>query len=325
MKPMEKVLSVIVPVYGAEAYLKKNMMTLIEQLTPKCELILVDDGSKDKSGEICDMLAKVNSNIRVVHKVNGGVSSARNAGIDIALGKYITFIDSDDFVTWDYIKTILSLIKDPADIILFGATMLDGQKEINMRPYLKDFHTLDRNELDYIYSLLFSCKSNEPWDKIYKMSIIKKLNIRFPRDVNLGEDLIFTMSYIKCVQSAKMTSKSIYCHTINAGGLGQAKVSFDTLSFHDLMFQKMLSTLDELCLEDIHYQEACEAILQIVTNYCGKLSKQGYSNADIIAEIKKHDWYEKIMQRTYCTFKNKLRKYIMHSGKYQFAALIFRH
>lgn len=322
---MKKVLSIIVPVYGAEAYLEKNMMTLIEQLTPKSELILVDDGSKDKSGEICDRLAKINTNIRVLHKANGGVSSARNAGIDISLGEYITFVDSDDFVSWDYIKTILSLIEDPADIILFGATMLDGQKEINMRPYLKNFHTSDLNELDYVYSLLFSCKSNEPWDKIYKSGIIKKTNIRFPLNVNLGEDLIFTMSYIKHVHSAKASSKSIYCHIINKKGLGQAKVSFDTLSFHDLMFQKMLSTLDELCLEDSHYQEACEAILQIATNYCGKLSKQGYSNTDIAKEIKKHDWYERIMQRHYNSFKNKLRKCIMRNGKYQYAAFIFRH
>ncbi len=104
-------ISVIVPVYGVELYLKKCLDSIICQSYKRLDIILVDDGSPDKSGEICEEYAKNDSRIRVVHKTNGGLSDARNYGVKIAKGKYVTFVDSDDYIECDYVEYLYRLIK----------------------------------------------------------------------------------------------------------------------------------------------------------------------------------------------------------------------
>ena len=100
---MENKVSVIIPVYKVEKYLEKCIDSVINQSYSNLEIILVDDGSPDNCGKICDKYAKKDNRIRVIHKTNGGLSDARNNGIKIATGNYIAFIDSDDYVTEDYI------------------------------------------------------------------------------------------------------------------------------------------------------------------------------------------------------------------------------
>ena len=95
--------SIIVPVYNVEKYIEKCLNSLFGQTYRELDIILVDDGSTDKSGELCDRLAKMDKRVRVIHKKNGGLSDARNRGIDAAKGRYITFIDSDDYVSGNYI------------------------------------------------------------------------------------------------------------------------------------------------------------------------------------------------------------------------------
>lgn len=103
---MNDLISLIVPIYNVEKYLDKCIDTIINQTYSNIEIILVDDGSTDASGEICDKWKKKDNRITVIHKLNGGLSSARNAGIDIATGKYIGFIDSDDYIDLEMIETM---------------------------------------------------------------------------------------------------------------------------------------------------------------------------------------------------------------------------
>ena len=110
-------ISVIIPIYNVEQYLKECLESVINQTYRNLEIILVDDGSKDKSGKICDEYKNKDERIKVVHKENGGLSDARNAGMKIATGKYIQFIDSDDFIDKDMIETLYNLIiENEADI-----------------------------------------------------------------------------------------------------------------------------------------------------------------------------------------------------------------
>lgn len=109
---MNELVSVIVPVYKTEKYLTRCVNSILHQDYEKFEIILVDDGSPDNSGKICDELAKKDNRIRVIHKENGGLSSARNAGIEEAEGEYICFVDSDDYILTDYISTLFKLIVD---------------------------------------------------------------------------------------------------------------------------------------------------------------------------------------------------------------------
>lgn len=104
-------ISVIVPVYNVKNYLKKCVDSILSQTYSVLQVILVDDGSTDGSGELCDLLAKCDKRIQVVHKSNGGLSDARNAGIEIAEGKYFSFIDSDDYIEPDMVESLYKLAK----------------------------------------------------------------------------------------------------------------------------------------------------------------------------------------------------------------------
>lgn len=110
-KDQMPLISVIVPAYGVEKYIEKCLDSIINQTYRNIEIILIDDGSKDSSGEICDNYAKLDSRIKVYHKENGGLSDARNYGIERATGEYLTFIDSDDYVDLDYIEFMYNLVK----------------------------------------------------------------------------------------------------------------------------------------------------------------------------------------------------------------------
>ena len=120
MKSHNSVLvSVIVPVYNVESYLSKCVESIKDQSYSNIEIILVDDGSTDSSGKLCDEFVKSDGRIKVLHKVNGGVSSARNLGIDICHGEYITFVDSDDWVEQNYIEVLLNEILTDANQLVF--------------------------------------------------------------------------------------------------------------------------------------------------------------------------------------------------------------
>ena len=122
----EPVVSVIVPVYKVEKYIKKCLNSIINQTYKNLEIILVDDGSPDKCPEICDEYAKKDNRIMVIHKNNGGLSDARNAGLDIASGKYVTFIDSDDYIAVDYIEKLYrALVDNGADMSLCSFIFVD--------------------------------------------------------------------------------------------------------------------------------------------------------------------------------------------------------
>ena len=108
---MEDLITVIVPIYNVELYLRKCIDSITGQSYKNLEIILVDDGSQDKCGLICDEYAEKDSRVRVIHKENGGLSDARNAALDVMKGEYVTFIDSDDYVATEYISYLYDLIK----------------------------------------------------------------------------------------------------------------------------------------------------------------------------------------------------------------------
>lgn len=321
---MKRKLSIIVPVYGAEAYLTNNMKTIIEQLTTDCELILVDDGSKDSSGKICDELGLLSSQVSVIHKINGGVSSARNAGIQAASGEYITFVDSDDYVEDNYIRVILEAIHSQDDLIFFGSYLLESDRDEKslMKPWLSEL--TDSHSIEIAQKLIFGCKSNEPWDKVFKLKILKENNLCFPESINLGEDLIFSLAYLKYVHSVSVLDDPIYCHIFNKNGLGQQQVSIEAMKYHDAVFSKIMSSLNELEVSKDVMMLSYEMIIQILANYVGKLYKAGYSKEKIYLTISAYPWYENILSHNYSTLKSNLRKVLLLIKQYRAISLIFR-
>lgn len=173
-------ISIIVPIYNVQQYLKKCIDSIIEQTFNDFELILVNDGSTDKSGIICDEYKKIDNRIKVIHKENGGLSSARNAGIDIAKGKYIGFVDSDDYISkFMFQKLYENIIEYNADISICDYVEVFQDKEIiyqekieKKKLILSNIEALEKiyKEKGWVYVVA--------WNKLYKKEIFNDL--RFP-------------------------------------------------------------------------------------------------------------------------------------------------
>lgn len=189
-------LSIIIPIYNAEKYLCRCIESILAQPLDDYELILVNDGSKDHSGAICDDFAKMNKRIRVIHKKNGGVSSARNMGIDISIGEYVTFVDADDFLERNTLKK--SLFDRECDLIQIPRN--DGSF---MKKYVSDVYCETQNDFrKFLYkNFYFEC-----WGRLFKRSIIG--SIRFNNDIKIGEDMLFLLDVYARVNSFFLSSNS---------------------------------------------------------------------------------------------------------------------
>ena len=186
--------SIIVPVYNAEKYLHRCVDSILVQTFTDSELLLINDGSKDRSGLICDEYATKDSRIRVFHKENGGVSSARNVGLDNANGEYIMFVDSDDYMFPNMCELMKSTMESKmVDLVVCGTTETGGGY---WRPVEDKDYTLLQLKENFV-ELLHTELLSPPWNKIFKRSIIGEQ--RFLEDVSFGEDLMFNLGYIgKC-------------------------------------------------------------------------------------------------------------------------------
>ena len=202
---MDKKFSIIVPVYNAEKYLKECIESLVNQTYKNIEIILVNDGSKDNSFNICQEYASKDSRIILINQENQGVSETRNNALKIASGEYIQFVDSDDLCELDMIENIAQEIVDN-DILVFGYKNL-------YKDSLEDNICFDEiNTIDILQEKLFSCGSvlGFLWNKTFKASVIKDNDIRMKKDLKFAEDLVFVLEYLKYCSKVKNIKKSLY-------------------------------------------------------------------------------------------------------------------
>lgn len=188
-------ISVIMPVYNVEKHIKQSIESVLNQTYKQLEIILVDDGSTDTSGIICDEYAKKDNRIKVIHKENGGLSSARNAGIDIASGKYIMFIDSDDFFENNACELLYNEIEaKDADYVIGNYINItyEGEKWGNPVFDINDNFKVCIKD----YQKSFFVMNSVVWNKIFKRDFIEKYKLRFVQGA-LAEDAIFsTFCYV---------------------------------------------------------------------------------------------------------------------------------
>lgn len=209
-----KRVTIIVPVYNCINVLEYSAHSIRNQILPDWELIFVDDGSTDGSGKLCDKLAAEDNRIHVIHKPNGGVSSARNAGIDAATGKYITFCDSDDYLEPDYLENLIQTAKSNPDcghIWCCFQTVTGYQKENAMPNYISEKSVLHYTLKDYM-TLHEMWLDTGPWNKLYIAKIIKESGLHFSEDLSLGEDWLFNLAYIDASSNEKIAvvTKPLY-------------------------------------------------------------------------------------------------------------------
>lgn len=220
---MEKeLISVIVPVYNAEKYLQKCLDSILEQTYKNLEIIIINDGSTDNSGQICQEYEKQDDRIIYIEKENSGVSDTRNAGMDRMTGTYVTFVDSDDWLEPNYVKFLYEkLIEHQADIVVGNYTSFNESNSVFY------FHTsADYYEKVYDNKSIIPCLYDAkellksalivPWGKIYKKEIIA--NFRFPID-RIGEDALFNLKALLDSKKVVYVNKSAYIYRVREGSL----------------------------------------------------------------------------------------------------------
>lgn len=253
---MNEKISIVVPVYNAEKTIVRCVESLRQQIYPYIEIILVNDGSKDKSLEICQHLKEKDNRIIVINKQNGGVSSARNAGIKSASGKYIMFCDSDDWVMKDYCSYMIEHMED-RHLVMCGFEEISDEQVKFVREESTDKveKILKKDFLKYREQGIGS-----PWNKLFELKIINEYNLTFPEDICLGEDLVFVMRYLKY-----MNSTIIYLHKKLYIYQNQEVITLSkrapTVSENEYFYSALSKGIRELSYDDIEMLTLCKQII----------------------------------------------------------------
>lgn len=210
----EKLISIIVPVYNAEKYLKRCLDSILKQTYHNFEVIVINDGSTDNSLRMALKYEEKDSRIRVIDKKNEGVSKTRNRGLDEVSGEYLCFIDSDDYVENTFLeKLYVSIVENSSDlsVCLFKNVYSVENDAVNTDVGIKNLRTIDISEyLRAMSEKIYSVYYGALWNKMYKTEIVNSNNIRFDDLVDIGEDLIFNMKYIQFVHRISLINDYNY-------------------------------------------------------------------------------------------------------------------
>lgn len=218
---MNDLISIIVPIYKVEDYLEKCIKSILNQTYKNIEIILVDDGSPDGCGKICDDYAKKDERIKVIHKRNGGVSEARNYGIDIATGRYILFVDSDDFVDENMCETLIKESKKNDSDIVIGNfyAVRKNNCHINEMSLTDNSVSLTNLEMIKIFFLQWHPETFVVWNKLYKKELFdNKKNIRFPVG-KIHEDIYILYKLYYIANKITVINKPLYYNVQRAGSI----------------------------------------------------------------------------------------------------------
>ena len=209
---MKPVVSIIVPVYNVEKYLECCLDSILSQTYYDYELILVDDGSTDNSGDICDNYASKDARIKVYHQTNLGVSAARNRGLDIAIGEFILFIDSDDYIDERYIQSFIDVQRDScADWII------EGYKG---GPDVPDA-VVCRQDYGLLFSHFNLTSRKGCYLKLYSRELLEKFKVKFEDGVGIGEDFLFNLGYLVVTKKIVMVNEKLYNRVARADSLSR--------------------------------------------------------------------------------------------------------
>ena len=286
-------ISVIVPVYNVEKYINRCVDSIINQTYKNLEIILVDDGSPDNCGKICDEYAKKDGRIKVVHKENGGVSSARNIGLDIATGDYIGFIDSDDYIELDMFECLVnSIIKYNLDICECNFII----EEKNNISYVKCKYENILENRDIIKNYLSDNIRPETCNKLYKKEFFD--DIRFDTTMILGEDAFINYQIMKRAMKIYNINQYKYHYVKREGSATSYFINKKSLLYID-----KIETMIENEKNDMDLYNIC--INRYLTVCFSRLNRMVVHNS--------YENFEYIKRKVY-----KYKKYILKKGNFKF-------
>ncbi len=257
--------SVIIPVYNVEPYLRRCLDSILVQSFTDFELILVDDGSPDNCGAICDEYEKKDSRVRVIHQENWGISKARNTGLQIACGKYIYFCDSDDYVEKELLADAVRAM-DGYDMVVFNRDIVDVYGSCVQPASVFHIQSERWSDLEYksrfIALELFRWKiGGNVWNKLFRKSVIDRYNLWFPNNVRITEDICFFLCYLLHSNSVCVIP-GVYYHYVKHQGSTMdeqlTRFNFDNNNeISKAIYHHLLQCSDQVMLKQyyplIHY------------------------------------------------------------------------
>ena len=298
--------SVIVPVYNTEKYLKQCIDSIICQTLKEIEIIIVDDGSKEECAILCDELAKTDERIKVIHKKNEGLGLARNSGMEEACGEYIGFVDSDDYINEIMYQSLYeAALKNNADLVLSGISFVGGNTfgksgEYVEKNYFDKDTIFENKDIKNLLLGVIGALPAEPDDSrygvsvcknIFKRSLLQQENVQFVSERKIiSEDTIFMVDYIKFVKKAVGIPGAFYCYRRNDESLSK--------SYRSDRFEKILVFLYEL---EEHIKDM--AVKEEYQLYFNRLI-QGYGRILCSQEI----MYAHDKKLKYCALRKRLEK-----------------
>lgn len=267
-------ISIIVPIYNTEKLLKRCIDSILVQTFTDFELLLIDDGSKDSSSKICDEYAAKDSRIRVFHKENGGVSSARNLGLDNVRGEWITFIDSDDWIDSNCFKYCSKQIENEDDLFMFSFKWAQNHQ-------LPDIVCDKKEEFQaIIYEHINRITFTTPGGKLFRTTIIKRENIRFDTNISSGEDTLFFLTYFSCVKRMRLSSQEFYHYDISSSQNSLSKINSANWKKEHYLIEKVFTEINKI--ERVHDVKLMEFKLLFsewrINKYLYALKEQSLKN-----------------------------------------------
>jgi glycosyltransferase involved in cell wall biosynthesis len=253
---IEPIFSIVIPIYNSEKTIKVCVESIINQDYKEYELLLVNDGSTDDSLKICREYERLHTNIKVYTKINRGVSSARNEGIKNVTGKYVTFIDSDDFIEKSFLSDFFEIIKEQEfDIVIANYILhyIPGGSKVRLDAGNIGFKNFEINK-QIVYAEISGLLSG-PFSKIYRSKLLKDSRLFFDESFHFGEDAIFNMSFLQYVKNIKIIdSRKYYYVQTELDSLVKRKYSFEkTNEYINKITTIRNATVKNFCIEQTLY------------------------------------------------------------------------
>ncbi|WP_051656613.1 glycosyltransferase family 2 protein [Butyrivibrio sp. AE3004] len=299
---MKKV-SIVVPIYNGEKYIDNCIKNLLMQTYSNLEIVLVDDGSTDKTAELCDSYLEKDSRIKVIHQENGGLSAARNSGTEMATGSYLVYVDVDDDIMPSLVEDNVKLAMDnDADVVFYSFWYHNLDTNVRTENEYKGFFSGNNNS--FFYDKLSDTIDHEifnaPWNKLYKTSFLRKNNLRFLPEYPIYEDIIFASKILQFAKKIVVNPNKYYVYYLRSSGSLLTKYVdgyYDSVTkfynnamdycslykdnkvikdkFANLYIRLVTTNLKQIsCREQFSIQEKLERISYILDNGCFKEALQ---------------------------------------------------
>lgn len=294
----KQLISIIVPVYNAEEYIERCINSLVNQTYQNIEIILINDGSTDRSKDICDSYAKKDKRIKVINQKNCGVSTARNKGMDVAKGEYLCFVDSDDYVSNEFIeKMYKSLSTNRADLSICSISNVSDK---GIKPQSSSLYE-DNIITKETYYKNINTYGGFLWNKIFKKELIG--NLRLEKDIYYCEDELFVISYVEKCKEIACVNNPLYFYCTHVGSLSSWEDGWDEKKVTIIKAKQKALKIFEKYPFTIYKDYYLKYLYNLIDIYY-RYSKNVVKKNQLVT------MYEKVQNSSEYSFKNKMSAFI---------------